>query len=73
MEKNSQNFSMEDVKALASSPLGQQLFGLLQAKEPEAISQAVSGNYENLRSNLGSLLADPEIRALLQQLGGQHG
>lgn len=70
MEKNSQNFSMEDARALANSPLGQQLFGLLQAKKPEAISQAASGDYETLRKSLDSLLADPEIRALLRQLGG---
>ena len=70
MEKNSQNFSMEDARMLAGSPLGQQLFGLLQTKNPEAISQAVSGNYETLRQSLGTLLADPEIRALLEQLGG---
>ena len=70
MEKNSQNFSIEDAKKLASSPLGQQLYGLLRAKDPDGISQAASGNYEALRKNLGALMADPEIRALLQQLGG---
>ena len=70
MEKNSQNFSIEDAKKLASSPLGQQLYGLLRAKDPESVSLAASGNYEVLRKNLGALMADPEIRALLQQLGG---
>ena len=70
MEKNSQNFSMEDARKLAGSPLGQQLFGLLQAKNPEAVSQAAAGNYEALQQNLGSMLADPDIRALLRQLGG---
>lgn len=70
MEKNSQNFSIEDARMLANSPLGQQLFGLLQAKHPDAVSQAASGNYETLRHSLGSLLADPEIRALLRKLGG---
>ena len=70
VEKNSQNFSMEDARMLANSPLGQQLFGLLQAKNPEAVSQAASGNYETLQQSLASLLADPEIRALLRQLGG---
>ena len=73
MEKNSQNFSMEDARMLANSPLGQQLFGLLQTKHPETVSQAAAGNYDTLRQNLGTLLADPDIRALLQQLGGHHG
>ena len=70
MEKNSQNFSMEDARKLANSPAGQQLFRLLQAKDPDAVSQAASGNYDSLQQNLSSLLADPEIRALLRQLGG---
>ena len=70
MEKNSQNFSMEDARMLANSPLGQQLFGLLQSKHPEAVSLAAAGNYETLQKNLGALLSDPDIRALLQQLGG---
>ena len=61
---------MEDAQMLASSPLGQQLFGLLQAKKPEVLSQAASGDYETLRQSLGTLLADPDVRALLQQLGG---
>ena len=70
MEKNSQNFSMEDAQKMASSPLGQQLYGLLRAKDPEAVSLAAAGNYDALRKNLSALMADPEIRALLQQLGG---
>ena len=70
MEKNSQNFSMEDAMELARSPVGRQLFDLLQAKNPTAISDAASGDYQKLQRDLGSLLADPEIRALLQQLGG---
>ena len=71
MEKNSQNFSMEDAMELARSPAGQRLFGLLQARNPEAIQQAASGNYETLQKNLSNLLADPEIQSLLKQLGGQ--
>ena len=70
MEKNSQNFSMEDAMELARSPAGQQLFGLLQAKNPDVFIQAASGNYENLQNSLSNLLADPEIRRLLKQLGG---
>ncbi len=70
MEKNSQNFSMEDAMELARSPAGRQLFGLLQTKNPDAISEATSGNYEKLQKDLNNLLSDPEIRRLLKQLGG---
>lgn len=70
MEKNSQNFSMEDAMELARSPAGRQLFGLLQTKNPDAISEAASGNYEKLQKDLSNLLSDPEILRLLKQLGG---
>ena len=70
MEKNSQNFSMEDAMRLAQSPGARHLFDLLQAKNPDAMAQAASGDYGKLQQDLGSLLADPEIRALLRQLGG---
>jgi len=70
VEKNSQNFSMEDAMKLARSPEARQLFDLLQAKNPTAVSEAASGDYQKLQQNLSSLLADPEIRALLKQLGG---
>lgn len=55
---------------LARSPEARQLFDLLQAKNPTAVSEAASGDYQKLQQNLSSLLADPEIRALLKQLGG---
>ena len=70
MEKNSQNFSKEDAMRLAQSPGARQLFDLLRAKNPEAMDHAASGNYGKLQQELGSLLADPEIKALLKQLGG---
>lgn len=70
MEKKSQNFSMEDAMRLARSPGAQQLFSLLQAKNPDAMAQAASGNYDKLQQDLSAMLADPEIRALLRQLGG---
>lgn len=70
MDQNLQNFSMEDAQRLAGSPAAQQLFAMLQAKNPEAVNQAAAGNYEKLQQDLGSLLRDPDIQALLRQLGG---
>lgn len=70
MEKNSQNFSMEDAMRLARSPEARQLFDLLRSKNPEAMDHAASGNYGKLQQDLSAMLADPEIRALLKQLGG---
>lgn len=70
MEKNSQNFSMEDAMRLARTPEARQLFDLLRSKNPAALENAASGNYGKLQQDLGAILADPEIRALLRQLGG---
>lgn len=70
MEKNSQNFSMDDAMRLARSPAARQLFDLMQAKNPEAMSKAASGDYGKLQQDLSAILADPEIRELLQRLGG---
>ena len=70
MEKNSQNFSMDDAMRLARSPGARQLFDLLQAKNPEAMSMAASGDYGKLQQDLSAMLADPQIRDLLKQLGG---
>ena len=70
MEKNSQNFSMEEAMRLAQSPGARQLMELLRKKNPEAMASAASGSYEKLQQDLGQLLADPEIRQLLKQLGG---
>jgi predicted PurR-regulated permease PerM len=41
-----------------------------QTKNPDAISEAASGNYEKLQKDLSNLLSDPEILRLLKQLGG---
>ena len=70
MEKNSQNFSMDDAMRLANSPHARQLFELLKVKNPEAMTDAASGNYNKLQRDLAGILSDPDIRQLLQQMGG---
>ena len=75
MSKNYGDFSAEQIAALAKSPAGQQLFAMLQnadaQKLSQAASQANSGNFDAAQSTLQSLLSDPKIRALVQQLGGK--
>lgn len=74
MEKNSNNFSMQEAMRLAKSPAGQQLISLLQQSDPEAMKkamqQATAGDYSQIQQTLGPLLASEEIKRLLQQLGG---
>lgn len=74
MEKNSGNFSIEDIKKLASTPAGQQLLAMLQNADPaalqDALRQAKSGNIQQAQQTLAPLMASEELRKLLQQLGG---
>ena len=52
MQKNSDNFSMQEAMRLASSPAGQQLLTLLKQADPatlqKAMQQASSGYYSQI-------------------------
>ena len=69
MDKNSQNFSMDEVQKFAESPAGQQLFAMLQRSDGEAIRQAQAGNYEDAMKRLSGFLQTPEAQQLLKNLG----
>lgn len=70
----SQNFSMEQALAFASSPAGRQLIAMLQSNDNVDLSKAqayaASGNMEQAKASLSGLLNDPKIQALLKQFGG---
>lgn len=74
MQKNSEDFSMQEAMRLAKSPAGQQLFALLRQTDPaalhQAMDQAAAGDYDHVKKTLASLLASPEASELLKQLGG---
>ncbi len=69
MDKNSQNFSMDDVKKFARSPAGQQLFAMIQRSDGEAVRQAQAGNYDAAMERLQDFLKNPEAQKLLKDLG----
>jgi hypothetical protein len=75
MQKNSDNFSMQDALRLAQSEKGQQLFAMLKAQNGDAMNkameQAATGNYDQVKDTLSALLSSPQLRAMLEQLGGQ--
>lgn len=78
MQKNSDNFSMQDALRLANSDAGQQLLALLKQEHgtqlQRAIDQAGAGEYEQVQKTLGSFLSSPQAQELLRQLGGnKHG
>lgn len=69
---------MPDITALlkiAQSPAGQKLIAILQANPSADLNglaaSAASGNLEEARRKLSSLLASPEAQALLKQLEKQ--
>lgn len=72
MRKNSNDFSMQEAMRLAQSEAGQQLMAALRAQNTDAVSQALeqaaAGDMEKARQSMTSLLASPQIQALLEQL-----
>ena len=75
MQKNSDNFSMQDALRLAQSEKGQQLFAMQKAQNGDAMNKAMeqadTGNYDQVKDTLSALLSSPQLRAMLEQLGGQ--
>lgn len=59
---------------LARSPEGQQLIRLLQKNSPDALNaaaaQAAAGQMNKAGQTLSPLLEDPQVKALLEKLGG---
>ena len=74
MQKKSEDFSMEEVMALAKSPAGQQLLAMLQRSDgdrvQQAASQAAAGDFAQAARTLQQMLSSPEAQALVKQLGG---
>jgi hypothetical protein len=75
MEKKSENFSTQDMLRMASSPAGQQLIAMLRSQGNEqfqqAMAQASSGDYEGVKRTLSGLLSQPQVKKLLESLGGK--
>ena len=73
MQENSNQNLIQEALRLANTPAGQQLLALMQQKGGDALSKAMNsaaaGNYDQAKQALSSLLADPEARKLLEQLG----
>ena len=73
-QQNPQNISIEQIKAFASSPVGQQLLAMVQQSAGSDIAkaqeQAATGNMAEAKQTLSTLLKDPKIQSLLRQFGG---
>ena len=74
MQKNSQNFSMQEAMRLANSDAGQRLLAILKQSDSanlqQAMAQASAGNYSDAQKTLSSLLASREVQELMKELSG---
>jgi hypothetical protein len=65
--------NMKEAMAFAKSDAGRQLYELLQRTQGQqlqsAMDQAATGNYEEVKRTLASMLADPETKRLLRKMG----
>lgn len=74
MQKNSENFSVQDAMRLAGTPAGQELLNLLRRSDSSGLQQAAQmaseGNYAQAQQLLSGFLRDPEVQRLLSKMGG---
>lgn len=72
MQKNSQNFSMEEIKRLANSPAGQQLIAMLQSTNSPQLQVAVElanrGDLKAAGQALSGLLSSEQAQKLMDEL-----
>ena len=72
MEKNSENFSMQDAMRIAKTDAGKELLKTLQQEKQTDLAamqkDAAAGNYEQLKASVQTLLASDKVRALLEQI-----
>lgn len=74
MDKNSANFSIDEIMRIANSPEGKRLLSMLQQADPKAIQKAMSlatqGNLDGAKKALEPITAAKDIQELMQQMGG---
>ena len=72
MQKNSQNFSMQDALRLANSDAGQRLLAILKQSDGDrlgkAMDSAATGDYKSAMQALSTLMEREDVRSLLKQL-----
>ncbi len=72
MQKNSEDFSMQEALRLAKSPAGQQLLAMLRQKDNGQLQQvmdlATAGNYTQASQIINTLLSSDEAQQLLNEL-----
>ena len=66
------NFSAEDIKKIAQSKAGRDLYALLQQTQSQqlkdAMAQAAAGDMEQVKKTVSAMMDSPEAKAILDQL-----
>ena len=69
--------AMQEAKKLAETPEGKQLAALLQnigsTDIQRSMDAAAAGDFRQAQHVLSALMNNPEAKALLEKLGGNHG
>lgn len=78
MQKNCENFSMQDALRMAQSPAGQQLLAMLRSGDSGQLQQvmdlAKAGDLANASASLQSILSSEQAKQLLKQMeDSKHG
>ena len=76
MQNHKNQFSMEEVRRLSSTPAGQELIKLLSAggQDVEKARQAAEkGDFNQAKSALGELMKSPKVQQLLREMEQNNG
>lgn len=77
MWKKNDDFSKEDLARLLASPQAQALVQMLQKMDPDtlrnAAAMATQGDANGARNALSSVLQDPKVQELIQNMEENHG
>ena len=73
MQKDANQFSMEDAMRLAGTPAGKQLLNLMKSSRDVDMNAArkalEAGDMEQAKKSLSSLLQSPDVQKLLREMG----
>lgn len=77
MWKKNDDFSKEDIARLLASPQARALAQMLQQMDPDTLSKAAAmatqGDADGARNALSSVLQDPKVQDLIQNMEEKHG
>ena len=74
MENQGNNIPMDEIMRLAKSPVAQQLIKTLKAQDPETLKKVIesakSGDFQQAKSGLSSLIGTEDMQKILKNMGG---